>query len=141
LLSVTHCLKASEHQRSTSCVNRNKFEFDDERTWSDLDENYVHDDLPEKYTKMPSQTDFFGKNDTPFPDKALKRKVASKRGEELSKQSAVDSDSNGPPSNLMVKLFPSLKPKQKTGCHPEQEIKSNVEQESGGERTATGRKC
>lgn len=129
--------KASEHQRSMSCVNRNKFEFDDERTWSDLDENYVHDDLPEKYTKMPSQTDFFSKNDTPFPDKTLKRKVASKRGEEQSKQSAVDSDSNGPPSNLMVKLFPSLKTKQKTGCHPEHEIKSNVEQESGGERTAT----
>ncbi|POI27721.1 hypothetical protein CIB84_008531 [Bambusicola thoracicus] len=124
--------KASEHQRSMSCVNRNKFEFDDESTWSDLDENYVRDDLPEKYTEMPSQTDFFSKNDTPFPDKTLKRKVASKRGEELSKQSAVDSDSNGPPSNLMVKLFPSLKPKQKTDCHPEHEIKSNVEQESGG---------
>ncbi|XP_010727344.1 LOW QUALITY PROTEIN: centromere protein J-like [Meleagris gallopavo] len=124
--------KASDHQRNMSCVNRNKFEFDDERTWSDLDANYVHDDLSEKYTKMPSQTDFISKNDAPFPDKALKRKVASKRGEELSKQPAVDSDSNGPPSDLMVKLFPSLKPKQKTGCHPEHEIKSNVEQESGG---------
>ncbi|XP_072205489.1 centrosomal P4.1-associated protein [Excalfactoria chinensis] len=124
--------KASDHQSSMSCVNRNKFEFDDERTWSDLDENYAHDDLPEKYSTMPSQNDFFSKNNTPFPDKALKRKVASKRGEEPSKQSAGDGDSNGPPSNLMVKLFPSLKPKQKTGCHPEHEIKSNVEQESGG---------
>ncbi|XP_042695197.1 centromere protein J [Centrocercus urophasianus] len=124
--------KASDHQRSMSCVNRNKFEFDDERTWSDLDENYVHDGLPEIYTTMTSQTDFFSKNDTPFPDRALKRKVASKRGEELSKQPAVDSDSNGPPSDLMVKLFPSLRPKQKTGCDPEHEIKSNVEQESGG---------
>ncbi|XP_015707679.1 centromere protein J-like [Coturnix japonica] len=124
--------RASDHQRSMACVNRNKFEFDDERTWSDLDEDYAHDDLPEKYSKMPSQNDFFSKNNTPFPDKALKRKVASKKGEELSKQSAVDGDSNGPPSNLMVKLFPSLKPKQKTGCHPEHEIKSSVEQESGG---------
>ncbi|XP_021235616.1 centromere protein J isoform X2 [Numida meleagris] len=124
--------KASDHQRSMSCVNRNKFEFDDERTWSDLDENYVHDDLPEKYTKMPLQTDFFTKSDTPFPDKAIKRKVASKREEGLSKQSALDSNSNGPPSNLMMKLFPSLKPKQKAGCHPEHEIKPNVEQESGG---------
>ena len=60
----------------------------------------------------------------------------------MSKESAVDGDSNGPPvSNLMMKLFPSLKPKQKAGCHSEREIKSNVEQEPGGERTATSRKC
>ncbi|XP_065586154.1 centromere protein J [Cyrtonyx montezumae] len=124
--------KASDHQRGMSCASRNKFEFDDERTWSDLDENYIHDDLPEEYTKMPLQTDCFSKNDRPFPDKAIKRKVASRRGEELSKQSAVDSNSNGPPSHLMMKLFPSLKPKQKTGCHPEHEIKSKVEQEAGG---------
>ncbi|OXB69683.1 UNVERIFIED_CONTAM: hypothetical protein H355_005714, partial [Colinus virginianus] len=124
--------KASDHQRGMSCANRNKFEFDDERTWSDLDENYVRDDLPEKYTKMPLQTDSFSKNDTPFPDKAIKRKIASRRGEELSELSAVDSNSNGPPSNLMMKLFPSLKPKQKTGCQPEHEIKSKVEQEAGG---------
>uniref|UniRef100_A0A8B9QDC2 Centrosomal P4.1-associated protein n=1 Tax=Apteryx owenii TaxID=8824 RepID=A0A8B9QDC2_APTOW len=126
--------KASDHQRSMSCINRSKFEFDDERTWSDLDENYVQNDLPEKYTtKMPLQTEFSCKNDTFVPDKTIKRKVASKRGDELSKQPAVDGDSNGPPvSNLMMKLFPSLKPKQKTGCHSEHEIKSNVEQEPGG---------
>uniref|UniRef100_A0A8D0EJM7 Uncharacterized protein n=1 Tax=Strix occidentalis caurina TaxID=311401 RepID=A0A8D0EJM7_STROC len=132
--------KTSDHQRSVSCRSRNKFEFDDERTWSDLDENYVNSDLPEKYTKTPLQMDFSSKNDTTIPDKAIKRKVASKKGDEMSKESAVDSDSNGPPvSNLMMKLFPSLKPKQKTGCHLERAIKSNVEQEPGGERT--GRKC
>ncbi|KAM9300407.1 centrosomal P4.1-associated protein [Morus bassanus] len=132
-LSKQKIRKVSDHQRSVSCINRSKFEFDDERTWSDLDENYVNSDLPEKHTKIPSQTDFSSKNDTTVPDKAMKRKVALKRGDEMSKESAVDSDSKGPPvSNLMMKLFPSLKPKQKAGCHSEREIKSNVEQEPGG---------
>uniref|UniRef100_A0A8B9DB58 CENPJ tubulin-binding region domain-containing protein n=1 Tax=Anser cygnoides TaxID=8845 RepID=A0A8B9DB58_ANSCY len=132
-LSKQKIRKASDHQRSMSCINRSKIEFDDERTWSDLDEYYFRNDLPEKYTKTSLQTDFFSKNDTTVPDKAIKRKVASKKGDELSKQSAADSDSKGPPaSNLMMKLFPSLKPKQKAGCHSEHEIKSNVEQESGG---------
>ncbi|XP_063195267.1 centromere protein J [Chroicocephalus ridibundus] len=138
-LSKQKMRKASDHQRSMSCISRSKFEFDDERTWSDLDENYVNGDLPEKYTKIPLQMDLSSKNDTTVPDKAMKRKVASKRGDEMSKESAVDSDSNGPPvSNLMMKLFPSLKPKQKAGCHSERETKSNVEQEPAGEKTATG---
>ncbi|XP_035182604.1 centromere protein J isoform X2 [Oxyura jamaicensis] len=132
-LSKQNIRKASDHQRSMSCINRNKIEFDDERTWSDLDEYYFHNDLPEKYAKMSLQTEFFSKNDTTVPDKAIKRKIASKKGDELPKQSAADSDSNRPPaSNLMMKLFPSLKPKQKAGCHSEHEIKSHVEQESGG---------
>ncbi|KAM6098984.1 centrosomal P4.1-associated protein isoform 2-T6 [Theristicus caerulescens] len=132
-LSKQKIRKALDHQSSMSCINRSKFEFDDERTWSDLDENYVNSDLPEKYTKIPLQTDFSSKNDTTVPDKAIKRKIASKRGDEMSKESAVDGDSNGPPvSNLMMKLFPSLKPKQKAGCHSEREIKSNVDQEPGG---------
>lgn len=140
-LSKQKTRKASDHQRGTSC-SRSKFEFDDERTWSDLDENYGNSDLPEKYTKIPLQMDFSSENDTMIPDKAIKRKVAAKRGDEMSKESAVESDSNGPPvSNLMMKLFPSLKPKQKAGCHSESEVKSNVEQEPGGERAATGRKC
>ncbi|KFV41017.1 Centromere protein J, partial [Tyto alba] len=132
-LSKQKIKKASDPQRSMSCISRSKFDFDDERTWSDLDENYVNGDLPEKYTKTPLQTDFSNKNDTTVPDKAIKRKVASKRGDEMSRESAVGSDSHGPPvSNLMMKLFPSLKPKQKAGCHSEHEIKSNVEQEPGG---------
>ncbi|XP_077637606.1 centrosomal P4.1-associated protein [Lonchura striata] len=132
-LSKQKLRKATEDQRSMSCISRNRFEFDDERTWSDLDENYVSIDLPEKYTKTPLQMDFSFKNDTTVPDKAIKRKVASKKGDEMSKESAVDSDTNGPPvSNLMMKLFPSLKPKQKAGCHPEHETKSNVEPELGG---------
>ncbi|GAB0180493.1 centromere protein J [Grus japonensis] len=125
--------KASDHQRSMSCISRSKCEFDDERTWSDLEEHYVNTVLPEEYTKIPLQMDFSSKNDTTVPDKAIKRKVALKREDGMSKESAVDSDSNGPPvSNLVMKLFPSLKPKQKAGCQSEREIKSNVEQEPGG---------
>ncbi|XP_064297295.1 centromere protein J isoform X2 [Phalacrocorax carbo] len=132
-LSKQKIRKTSDHQRSISCISRSKFEFDDERTWSDLDENYVNNDLPEKHSKIPLQTEFSSKNDTTVPDKAMKRKVASKRGDEMSKDSAVDSDSNEPPvSNLMMKLFPSLKPKQKAGCRSEREIISNVEQVPGG---------
>ncbi|XP_071660055.1 centrosomal P4.1-associated protein isoform X2 [Patagioenas fasciata] len=132
-LSKQKTRRASDHQRTMSCISRNKFEFDDERTWSDLDENYGNSDLPEKYTKVPLQMDFSSENDTTIPDKAIKRKVAAKRGDEMSRESAVDSDSNGPPaSNLMMKLFPSLRPKQKAGCHSESEIKSNVEPEPGG---------
>lgn len=140
-LSKQKVRKATDDHRSMSCISGNKFEFDDERTWSDLDENYVSIDLPEKYTKTPLQMDFSIKNNTIVPDKAIKRKVASKKRDEMSKEPAVDSDSNGPPvSNLMMKLFPSLKPKQKALCHPEHETKSNVEPELGGERTAAGRK-
>ncbi|XP_030921992.1 centromere protein J isoform X1 [Geospiza fortis] len=132
-LSRQKIRKATDDHRSMLCMSRNKFEFDDERTWSDLDENYVSIDLPEKYTKTPLQMDFSFKNDTTVPDKAIKRKVASKKGDEMSKEFAVDSDSDGRPvSNLMMKLFPSLKPKQKAGCHPEHETKSNVEPELGG---------
>ncbi|XP_051635063.1 centromere protein J isoform X1 [Manacus candei] len=132
-LSKQKIRRATDDHRSVSCLRRSKFEFDDERTWSDLDENYVSSDLPEKYTRIPSQMDFPRQNDSPVPDKAIKRKVASKKADEMSKESAVDSDSNGPPaSNLMMKLFPSLKPKQKAGCHLERETKSNVEQDPGG---------
>ncbi|XP_053792580.1 centromere protein J isoform X2 [Vidua chalybeata] len=132
-LSKQKVRKATDEHRSMSCISRNKFEFDDERTWSDLDENYVSIDLPEKYIKTPLQMDFSFKNNTTVPDKAIKRKVASKKEDEMSKESSVDSDTNGPPvSNLMRKLFPSLKPKQKAGCHPEHETKSNVKPELGG---------
>ncbi|KAJ7416252.1 centromere protein J [Pitangus sulphuratus] len=138
-LSKQKIRRATDDHRSVSCIRRSNFEFDDERTWSDLDENYVSSDLPEKYTKIPSQMDFPRKNDSPVPDKAIKRKVASKKADEMSKESAVDSDSNGPPvSNLMMKLFPSLKPKQKAGCRLERETKSNVERDPGSERTAMG---
>ncbi|KFP69420.1 Centromere protein J, partial [Acanthisitta chloris] len=131
-LSKQKIRKATDDHRNM-CKSRSQFEFDDDRTWSDLDENYVSSDLPEIYPKIPLQMDFSGKNDTTVPDKAIKRKVASKKADEMSKESAVDSNSNAPPvSNLMMKLFPSLKPKQKAGCPSECETKSNVEQEPGG---------
>ncbi|XP_074813974.1 centrosomal P4.1-associated protein isoform X2 [Natator depressus] len=127
--------KVSESQRSVSCTNRNKVEFDDERTWTDLEENEIQHEVPQNDTiKVPPQTDYYNKSEMAAPDKTIKRKVASiKKGDDLPKQSVTDGDASAPPtSDLMMKLFPSLKPKQKPGCHARHETKSNVGQEETG---------
>ncbi|KAM7179878.1 centrosomal P4.1-associated protein isoform 2-T2 [Macrochelys suwanniensis] len=127
--------KVSESQRSVSCTNRNKVEFDDERTWTDLEENEIQHEVPQNDTiKVPPQTDYYNKSEMAAPDKTIKRKVASiKKGDDLPKQSMTDGDANAPPtSDLMMKLFPSLKPKQKPDCHARHETKSNVGQEEPG---------
>uniref|UniRef100_A0A8C3RQN3 Centrosomal P4.1-associated protein n=1 Tax=Chelydra serpentina TaxID=8475 RepID=A0A8C3RQN3_CHESE len=127
--------KVSESQRSVSCTNRNKVEFDDERTWTDLEENEIQHEVSQNDTiKVPPQTDYYNKNEMAAPDKTIKRKVASiKKGDDLPKQSMTDGDANAPPtSDLMMKLFPSLKPKQKPDCHARHETKSNVGQEEPG---------
>ncbi|XP_043386120.1 centromere protein J isoform X6 [Chelonia mydas] len=127
--------KVSESQRSVSCTNRNKVEFDDERTWTDLEENEIQHEVPQNDTiKVPPQTDYYNKSEMAAPDKTIKRKVASiKKGDDLPKQSVTDGDASAPPtSDLMMKLFPSLKPKQKPGCHARHETKSNVGQEEPG---------
>uniref|UniRef100_A0A674J5S3 Centromere protein J n=1 Tax=Terrapene triunguis TaxID=2587831 RepID=A0A674J5S3_9SAUR len=127
--------KVSESQRSVSCTNRNKVEFDDERTWTDLQENEIQHEAPQNDTiKVPPQTDYYNKSEMAAPDKTIKRKVASiKKGDDLPKQSVTDGDASTPPtSDLMMKLFPSLKPKQKPDCHARHETKSNVGQEEPG---------
>ncbi|XP_043360171.1 centromere protein J isoform X4 [Dermochelys coriacea] len=127
--------KVSESQRSISCTNRNKVEFDDERTWTDLEENEIQYEVPQNDTiKVPPQTDYYNKSEMAAPDKTIKRKVASiKKGDDLPKQSVTDGDASAPPtSDLMMKLFPSLKPKQKPDCHARHETKSNVGQEESG---------
>ncbi|EMP36444.1 Centromere protein J [Chelonia mydas] len=127
--------KVSESQRSVSCTNRNKVEFDDERTWTDLEENEIQHEVPQNDTiKVPPQTAYYNKSEMAAPDKTIKRKVASiKKGDDLPKQSVTDGDASAPPtSDLMMKLFPSLKPKQKPGCHARHETKSNVGQEEPG---------
>ncbi|XP_073195443.1 centrosomal P4.1-associated protein isoform X2 [Lepidochelys kempii] len=127
--------KVSESQRRVSCTNRNKVEFDDERTWTDLEENEIQHEVPQNDTiKVPPQTDYYNKSEMAAPDKTIKRKVASiKKGDDLPKQSVTDGDASAPPtSDLMMKLFPSLKPKQKPGCHARHETKSNVGQEEPG---------
>uniref|UniRef100_A0A8C8S5J4 Uncharacterized protein n=1 Tax=Pelusios castaneus TaxID=367368 RepID=A0A8C8S5J4_9SAUR len=127
--------RISDSQRSASCTNRNKDEFDDERTWTDLEENEIQHEVPKNdIIKVPSLTDYCNKIEMAAPDKTIKRKVASiKKGNDLPKQSVTDCDASAPPtSDLMMKLFPSLKPKQKPDCHARNETKSNVRQEEPG---------
>ncbi|XP_067418927.1 centromere protein J isoform X2 [Emydura macquarii macquarii] len=127
--------KISDSQRSVSCINRNKAEFDDERTWTDLEENESLHEVPQNdIIEVPPLTDYCNKIEMAAPDKTIKRKVASiKKGDDLPKQSVTDGDASAPPtSDLMMKLFPSLKPKQKPDCHARHETKSNVGQEEPG---------
>ncbi|XP_074841167.1 centrosomal P4.1-associated protein [Carettochelys insculpta] len=121
--------KVADSQSSISRTDRNKVEFDDERTWTDLEENEIqHEVLQNDVIKVPSQTDYCNNGEMAALDKTIKRKVASiKKGDDLHKQSLTESDASAPPpSDLMIKLFPSLKPKQKPDCHARHEIKSNV---------------
>ncbi|XP_063161872.1 centromere protein J [Candoia aspera] len=118
------------------CSDRNKFEFDDEITWSDFEENSsLGMQIPDRgmVSKIPLSPDC---SKTPFPDKVIKRKIAMvKKGDALLKQNMIDNEETEPPtSDLMLKLFPSLKPKQKVDAQSRHEIKSNMTQEeSSGE--------
>nr|XP_014426049.1 centromere protein J isoform X2 [Pelodiscus sinensis] len=127
--------KVSDLQISVSCANRNKVEFDDERTWTDLEENEIQREvLQNDIIKVPPQTDSCNKNEMAASDKTIKRKVASiKKGDDLPKQCVTDGDANAPPtSDLMMKLFPSLKPKEKPDCPASHETKSNIGKEEPG---------
>ncbi|XP_007439903.1 centromere protein J [Python bivittatus] len=118
---------------SVCCSDRNKFEFDDEISWSDFEENNNLGTQRDMVSKVSLSPDC---SKTPFPDKVIKRKIAMvKKGDALLKQNITDNEETEPPtSDLMLKLFPSLKPKQKVDAQSRHEIKSNMTQEeSSGE--------
>uniref|UniRef100_A0A8D0GXL2 Centrosomal P4.1-associated protein n=1 Tax=Sphenodon punctatus TaxID=8508 RepID=A0A8D0GXL2_SPHPU len=136
--SVTseHSSKDSESRTHVPCPNKNKVEFDDERTWTDLEENEIQQVIAQSDPlKVPLQTDHSSKSEGFVLDKAVKRKVASRKQEDfLSKQSARVTDSSTPPtSDLMMKLFPSLKPKQNVDSRSRHETKLNTGQEDSGD--------
>lgn len=82
-------------------------EYDDEKTWADLEKDEGLCRILDNNATMPS-VHFTSEGKKSIRDKAIKRKVASiKKGEDLSE---IDSDTP-PTSDLMIKLFPSLKPK------------------------------
>ncbi|XP_029458353.1 centromere protein J isoform X2 [Rhinatrema bivittatum] len=116
---------------STSYLNGNNVEFDDERTWADLEEDELHP-VTDIYTSKDK-----AQSVSSVPDKVIKRKVASiKKGEEQSKEKMMDSIASSPPvSNLMIKLFPSLKPKQKPDSYVEQDTRVKAGQEETIEDT------
>ncbi|XP_043851142.1 centromere protein J isoform X2 [Dromiciops gliroides] len=120
--------KVSEASRRASCTNMNKIDFDDERTWTDLEENESNLDIlgNEDVNGLPLM-DHCSKTEIANLDKAIKRKVAPiKKGDDLCKSSKSRSP---PPSDLMMKLFPSLKPKPRSDSHLASESELNKSQE------------
>ncbi|XP_063647942.1 centromere protein J isoform X4 [Pan troglodytes] len=123
--SIKH--KVSEPSRSSS-LSMSKMDFDDERTWTDLEENLCNHDvvLGNESTYGTPQT-CYPNNEIGILDKTIKRKIAPvKRGEDLSKPRRSRSP---PTSELMMKFFPSLKPKPKSDSHLGNEPKLNINQD------------
>ncbi|XP_011940203.1 PREDICTED: centromere protein J isoform X2 [Cercocebus atys] len=126
LESVKH--KASEPARPSS-LSMSKMDFDDERTWTDLEENMCNHDvtLGNESTYGTPQT-CYPNNEIGVLDKTIKRKIAPvKRGEDSSKSRR--SGSPPPTSQLMMKFFPALKPKPKSDSHLGTEPKLNISQD------------
>lgn len=120
----------SEPSRQPSCQDGSKIDFDDERSWTDLEENlYEHNvALRDEATHGAPLTQCPSRSEACVLDKTIKRKAAAvKRGEDLSKSDRGRSPP--PPSDLMVKFFPSLKPKPKLDSHLDSEPKLNTSQD------------
>uniref|UniRef100_A0A670HYC9 Centrosomal P4.1-associated protein n=1 Tax=Podarcis muralis TaxID=64176 RepID=A0A670HYC9_PODMU len=132
--------KGSEFQ-TVCCANGNQVDFDDETSWTDFDENgsrctqVPNDDL---VIKGPLSPDCSATNEAFFTDKRIKRKIAvAKKGDVLPRQSVADSEAIAPPTtDLMLKLFPSLRPKQKVEAQQRHDAKPNMSQEESGGDTA-----
>lgn len=91
--------------------------FDDDDTWNDIEE--AVGGLPNSSARA-SPVCVATANNSPPPERALKRKVAVARGVALDRGGVVSSANQelnpSPPatSQLMAKLFPSLKPRAQT---------------------------
>nr|XP_033699751.1 centromere protein J-like [Tursiops truncatus] len=120
--------KASDSSRRYPSMS--KIDFDDERTWTDLeDDSFKHDViLGNEAIYGTPQTTYPNKSEKCVLDKTIKRKVAAvKKGEDLNKSSR--STSPPPTSDLMMKFFPSLKPKSKSDSRLGNEPKLNINQD------------
>lgn len=122
--------KVSEPSRFPSSQDVSKIDFDDERSWTDLEENSCKHNviLRDEAIYDTPQTQYPSKSEVCVLDKTIKRKVAPVRKEEDFSKSDR-SRSPPPPSDLMVKFFPSLKPKPKIDSHLENEPKLNMSQD------------
>ncbi|XP_019507952.1 PREDICTED: centromere protein J isoform X1 [Hipposideros armiger] len=113
--NVTESLKnkGSESSRPSS-EGTSKIDFDDERTWTDLEENsFKHDViLGSEAIYWTPPTTYPNKSEICVLDKTIKRKVAPVRKEDMSQSSRGMSPP--PTSDLMIKFFPSLRPKRKS---------------------------
>lgn len=126
--------KSSGSSRRPSSVSVSKIDFDDERTWTDLEENSFKNDvmLGNEAIYGTPQTIYPNKSEISIMDKTVKRKVAPVKQEDLSQFSR--STSPPPPSDLMMKFFPSLKPKpkSKSDSHLGNEPKLNIQEQPPG---------
>ncbi|XP_048657412.1 centromere protein J isoform X4 [Marmota marmota marmota] len=122
--------KVPEPSRRPSFLSMSKIDFDDERSWTDLEENSCKHaiNLGDEAIYGMTQTCHPNKSEICVMDKTIKRKVAPvKKGEDLSKSRR--SRSPPPTSDLMMKFFPSLKPKTKSDSHLGNEPKLNMNQD------------
>ncbi|KAF6376025.1 centromere protein J [Rhinolophus ferrumequinum] len=133
---VTESLKneGSQSSRRPSSVSTSKIDFDDERTWTDLEEtSFKHDVIlgSEAIYRTP-QTAYPNKSEICVLDKTIKRKVAPVKKEDMSQLSRGKSP---PTSDLMMKFFPSLrpKPKSKSDSHLGNEPKLNNYDQTPGD--------
>ncbi|KAM8977641.1 centrosomal P4.1-associated protein [Pelodytes ibericus] len=118
----------------SSSSNSSQIEFDDERTWADLEDlgnpqgfgenKFVSKEfVPSAYTT---------KSPVCASDKTIKRKVASKKVDDLQQTNSNGGIQSPPPtSDLMMKLFPSLKPPKKP--EPQLTSKQTSVQEDAGD--------
>ncbi|XP_029558581.1 centromere protein J isoform X2 [Salmo trutta] len=100
--------------------------FDDDDTWNDLEEagSIVEDDSRTRGAATGNRhTPTATVNDISPSERTLKRKVAVAKGTELERMSvitAANQEPDPPPaSQLMARLFPSLKPKTQAPSPPE----------------------
>ncbi|EHB03068.1 Centromere protein J [Heterocephalus glaber] len=121
--------KVSEPSRRPLLLSMSKIDFDDERSWTDLEENSCKHDVnleDEAFYEMP-QTGY-PNSDVYVLDRTVKRKVAPvRKGDDLSKSNR--STSPPPTSDLMMKFFPSLKLKPKSDSHLGNEPKLSLSQD------------
>ncbi|XP_053776663.1 centromere protein J [Desmodus rotundus] len=125
--------KGSESSRRPLSLSMSKIDFDDERTWTDLEENSFKCDVTHGNEAIYGTTQTYpNMTDLSILDKTIKRKVAPVKKEDLSQSSRVTSPP--PTSDLMMKFFPSLKPKpkSKSDSHLGNEPKLNVQDQPAG---------
>ncbi|XP_048197630.1 centromere protein J [Perognathus longimembris pacificus] len=122
--------KVSEPSRRPLALSVSKIDFDDERSWTDLGENSCEHNviLEDEAIYGTPQTHYPNRSEIHVPEKTIKRKVAPvKKGEDFSKSGR--NRSPPPTSDLMLKFFPSLKPKPKSDSHVGNEPKLNRSQD------------
>ncbi|XP_012884075.1 PREDICTED: centromere protein J [Dipodomys ordii] len=122
--------KVSDPSNRPLSLSVSKIDFDDERSWTELGENSCKHNviLEDEAIFGTPQTHYPNKSEIHVLEKTIKRKVAPvKKGEDFSKSGR--NRSPPPTSSLMMKFFPSLKPKPKSDSHVGNEPKLNRSQD------------